>query len=174
MKNKGASLVELMVSCSILVLLIFMLFMIMETGRSVLLTGDTSVELRRGMIDAFTWLENDVQTTRPSLVSVPAGGTSATLTLKVPQDVNGDGTVLDANGNVEWSGNVTYALNTSGQITRTASGTSRVIAHNVIALLFSRPSASLDIVQVDITLRKTAANRRVIQDAGEIILKMRN
>ena len=92
----------------------------------------------------------------------------------MPNDNDGDGDVLDASGNIEWSGNITYALNVNSQITRTASGVVSVLANNIVSLRFTRPVTPIDILQVDITSRKTSATRRQIQETGQIEIKMRN
>jgi len=171
---RGFSLVEILVSLVIVSILIFALFSVMEVGRNSWFNADTSVQLRQEIIRAFMTMERELKETRPAQISLTSGSSSSLLTFKIPQDNNGDATILDASGNVEWSGNIVYALNGSGQITRTASGVTSILAQNVTGLLFTRPSSALDILQIDITAQKNSDQGRMMQDAGQIIVKMRN
>lgn len=171
---KGFSLTELLISVSILVILIFASFAAMNTGRSAWLTADESVQLRQEIIKIFMRMEKELKETRPAQTSLTIGSSSPSLTFKMPQDNNGDGTVLDAFANVEWSGDITYARNGNNQITRTASGSTDVLANNVVSLLFTRPTSPTNILQIDITVRKTTVTGRQLQDIGQIMIKMRN
>ena len=171
---KGFTLVEILVSTVILTILILAAFQVMETGRSSWFTGDVSVQLRQEIIKTFMRMERELKETRASQISLGSGASSSSLTFRIPQDNNGDGTILDAFGNVEWSGNITYAVNGSNQITRTASGLTTIIANNVINLQFTRPISPVNILRIDITVQKTSALGRIMQDTGQIMIKMRN
>lgn len=174
-KRKGASLIELLVSVGIFAVIIMAIFAVMEIGKGAWFTGDVTIELRSEIVKAFMWMERELKETRASEVSLGSGETSSTLSFRVPQDNNGDGTVLDSTGAVEWSGNITYALNGSNEITRTdLSGNTSVIAHNIVSLQFSRPAAELNMLQVTITARKASSVGRVAQENGMITVKMRN
>jgi len=171
---KGFSLVEILVSVSILLILIFALFAVMEVGRNSWFTGDTSVQLRQEIIKAFMTMERELKETRPAQISLTAGSSGSSLTFKIPQDNNGDGTILDSLGNVEWSGDITYALDGSGQIIRTASGATVILTQDITSLQFTRPSSPPDILQIDITAQKASDQGRQMQDSGQLIVKMRN
>jgi prepilin-type N-terminal cleavage/methylation domain-containing protein len=171
---KGFTLVEILVATLILTLLIMAAFQVMEAGRSSWFTGDTSVQLRQEIIKTFIRMERELKETRPSQINLGSGTSGASLIFRIPQDNNADGTILDANGNVEWSDTITYALNGANQITRTASGNTTIIANNVIGLQFTRPVSPVNILQIDITVRKTSILNRIIQDTGQIMVKMRN
>ncbi len=171
---KGFTLVEILVVTAILVALMFGAFQVMETGRFSWLSGDASVEIRQDIIQAFMWMERELKETRPAQISLGSGTTSASLTFNMPQDNDSDGTVLDSSGNVEWSEDIIYALNGSGEITRTVSGVTVVIAKNVTNLEFSRPVSPVDILQIDITASKNFAVGKTMQESGQLIIKMRN
>ena len=136
--------------------------------------GDVVVELRQEIIKTFMRMESELKETRPAQISLGSGTSGSSLTFKIPQDNNGDGTILDASGNIEWSGNITYALNGANQITRTASGLTSILANNVVSLQFTRPTSPVNILQIDITVRKTSVLGTQLQDTGQIMIKMRN
>jgi len=171
---KGFTLLETLVALSIFTFLILAIFGIMDLGRASWFTASAAVEVHQEIIKSFMKMEKEFRNTRPAEVSLTSGTSSASITFRVPQDTDGDGDVLDAIGGIEWSGDITYALNSSDQITRTASGVPSILANSIVSLLFTRPIASVDIIQVDITARKTSFARRQFQETGQIIIKMRN
>ena len=171
---KGFTLIEVIVALSIFTLMILAIFGIMDLGRSSWFTGNLAVEVHQEIIKSFMTMEKELRETASSQISLASGTNSSSITFRVPQDNDGDGDVLDASGNIEWSGDVTYALNANGQITRTASGAVSVLANSIISLRFTRPVTPVDILQVDITARKTSALGRQIQETGQIKIKMRN
>ncbi len=171
---KGYTIVEILISTVILVALMFGAFQIMDVGRFSWLSGDASVEIRQDIIKAFMWMERELKETTSGQVNLGSGASSASLTFNVPQDNDADGTVLNSTGNIEWSEDITYALNGSGEITRTAAGVTTVIARNTIDLQFSRPVSPVDILQIDITVSKNFSVGKTIQDNGQLIIKMRN
>ena len=171
---RGFTLLETLTAVSIFTLLSLAIFAVMDLGRASWFTGSASVEVHQEMIKSFMIMEKEIRETRPAEISLTSGTSGQFITLKIPQDIDADGDVLDASGNIEWSGNITYALNSSNQITRTVSGASSVIANNIISLQFTRPVSSVDIVQVDVTARKTSVTGRQFQETGQIVIKMRN
>jgi len=171
---KAFTLIELLFVSIIFTLLIIGVFQVMDVCRGAWFTGDASIELRQEIIKTFMRMERELKETRPAQISLGSGTTGASLTFKVPQDIDADGTILDSSGNIEWSPNIVYALSGSNQITRTASGITTVIANDVTSLLFTRPSTPVDILQVDVTVSKATPTNKILQDSGEISVKMRN
>jgi len=171
---KGFTLIEIIFGVGIFLILILAIFAVMNVGVGAWFTGDVSVQLRQEIIKAFTKMEKELKETRPAQVSLTIGTSSSSLTFKIPQDNNGDGTILDSFGNIEWSGDITYALNGANEITRTASGVTSVLARNVVNLQFTRPTSPVNLLQIDITAQKVSAQGRTIQDTGQIMIKMRN
>lgn len=173
---KGFTLIELLISCAIFIILISAVFQVMETGRSAWFTGDVSVELRQQIIKAFTVMEKELMGTAPSKMDLGSNSNSNSLNFKLPQRDGNNHVVLASNGTISWesaANSITYAL-AGSQITRSANGTTRVLANNVTGLQFSRPAAPLNILQINITVSKTTTTRRQLQDSGEIQIKMRN
>jgi len=171
---KGFTLTEILVSLSIFVILVFAIFAVMGIGRGAWFTGNISVELRQEIIRAFRAMDKELRETRPAQISLAIASSSATLTFTIPQDNDGDGTILDSLGNIEWSGDIIYALSDAGEITRTRAGTTTVLARNITNLQFSRPTTPVDLLQIDVSAQKTSVVGRQMQDAGQTIIKMRN
>jgi prepilin-type N-terminal cleavage/methylation domain-containing protein len=171
---KGFTLIEIIIAVGIFSLVILSVFAVMDAGRNAWFTGDVLIQLRQDIINTFGIMEKELRQTRPAQISLLINSSSPSLTFKMPHDNNGDGTILDALGNIEWSQDITYALNANNQITRTFAGTTSVLANNIVNLQFSRPAAPFNLLQIDITARKAAITGRIIQDSGQIMIKMRN
>jgi len=171
---RGFTLIEVIVSVSIFVFMILAVFVVMDIGRSSYFTGGLAVEVHQEVMKPFMTIERELRETAPSQINLSSGNSSSSITFKVPHDNDGDGDVLDNYGNIEWSGDITYALNGNNQITRTASGITSVLANNIINLSFTRSVTPVDILQINVTARKTSLSGRQIQDTGGLELKMRN
>lgn len=109
-------------------------------------------ELRRGM-DAMSRV---VVSSRMDQLSIPADDNwYAGLTFRVPEDRDGDGSVLDAADAVEWSDPILYSVRgfNGTQLMRTQTGASdRVLANDVIGLRFRRQSATPSVVEIEMTV----------------------
>lgn len=151
-----------------------MAFQLLDVGRSSWFTSDVSVELRQDIIRAFASMEKDLRKTRPSQINLGVGSTSNSLTFKIPADVDGNGTVLNSSGALEWSSNITYSLNSAHRIVRTSTASTKILAHNIAVLEFTRPVSPLNLLQIDITAEKRSPSGEQLQDTGQIIIKMRN
>jgi hypothetical protein len=149
-------------------------FQIMDIGAKNWLTSDVSVQLRQELVRSFSRMELDLKKTRPAQISLGSGASSNSLTFRIPQDTNNDGTILDASGYIEWSADIVYALDGSGQITRTFAGTTSVVARNISSLQFTRSNSPADILQIDITASKISDAGRTMQDSSQLKVRMRN
>ena len=164
--QKGFSLVEVMVASGIAAGMALSIGMVLRAGaRGWQATQDqmtSSFELRRGI---HAMARELAQTRSDQLVGLPADGNSyVSVQFRVPEDRDGDGTVLDAAGALEWSANpITYALGgTNGQeLQRTQTGAAlspRTLAYGVTALSFVRRSANPLVVEMNVTVQQGAAN----------------
>ncbi len=175
MSMKGFTLIEILLAVSIFLILILVSYSVMDVGRNAWFINNASGELRQEIIRSFMRMEREIKETNHSQVSLSIGESNSTFTFKVPQDRDMDGAILDSNGNIEWSDDITYALDSGAKrITRTALNVTAILANDIVDLRFSRPVASSTRLQIDITARKTSAVKREIQEAGQIIIKMRN
>jgi hypothetical protein len=120
-------------------------------------------------------MENELRKTRAAQIDIGSGTSSPTLTFRIPNDNDGNGTVLNSTGQIEWSNTITYARNGANQITRTVSdGPTTIIANNVTNLLFTRPAIPPNLLQIDMVVQKTTVMKRTMSDQGQIKIKMRN
>ncbi|MBM3243633.1 MAG: hypothetical protein FJZ12_02195 [Candidatus Omnitrophica bacterium] len=189
MKNvRGLTIIEVLISAVIISLLIFAAFTVLEVGRGSWFSADIRTELRKEIIRAFMAMERELRETRPvsggpsARINLNYGEASNSISFQIPQDINGDGRVIDALGELEWSGNIIYARNGNNQIIRTASnGTASVLAatRNITGLEFSRfraPPDDLpnDLLIINITAQGPSATGMVATERGQLIVRMRN
>lgn len=172
--SAGFTFMEVLVSIVIFLILVSVAFAVMNAGVTSWFTGSIAVELRREIIRAFTVMDRDLKETAPAQTNLASGANAATITFTVPQDIDADGTVLNAAGQIEWSGNIIYALNANGQITRTDANGTRILANNITALLFTRPVSPVDILWIDVSAQKANVRGDLINDAERMVIKMRN
>jgi len=122
----------------------------------------TSSELRRGIQSMAREL---AQTSSSQVTSPPADGNSYTsISFSVPEDRDGNGTVLNAiTGALEWSLNpITYNLvgvnGGSQQLQRTQGGVVSPLAYGVTALSFRRQAATPSVLEMNVTVQRGAAD----------------
>ncbi len=166
---------EILVAVSIFLILTLAVYTVVDVGTNSWFINSVSCGLRQEIIRAFMRMEREIKETNPGQVSLSVGDSNSTFTFKVPQDRDMDGTILDSEGDIEWSDDITYALDSGAKrITRTALNATAILANDIVDLRFTRSIASSSRLQIDITARKTFATGREIQEAGQIIIKMRN
>ncbi len=154
----GFTLMEMMVTMSIVVgisgVLVAVFRMNQQCWEVAQAHLSVSMELRRGMDE----MSRELTSTQVAQVDIPADGTwYPSITFSVPEDVDGDGTVLDSSGAMEWSDSITYSLGgeTEEQALREQDGElDRVIANGVTELEFKRDAATPTVVEVRISVEK--------------------
>lgn len=158
MNARGFTLAEMLVSMTIVVgmagLLAAALRMSRQSWQSTESYVTVSDELRRG-VDAIS---REIAATRSNQLSIPADGNwYAALTFKIPQDLNGDGTVLDAAGALEWSSSITYSMggiNGTQALRTQPAQANRVLANGVTALQFRRFAVTPAVVETRMTVQR--------------------
>lgn len=158
MRIRGFTLVEVLVSMAIVVGICLLLVAVLRMSRQSWQSAESylavSSELRRGL-DAMS---REVTATESGQLSIAADGNwYAALTFKIPQDLNEDGTVLDAAGILEWSNLIAYSLSgTNGtQVVRSQPGLpDRVLANGVTALQFRRVATTPKVVEILLTVQR--------------------
>ena len=169
---KGFTLIEIIVASLIMSVIMAALFVALSIGQNPWFSGDAVIELRDQTIRSIMNMDKELSETRPSKINLAIGATSSTVTFYVPQDNNGDGSVVDSAGNIEWSGAISYSLNSSNQIIRASGGASTIIGIDIATLQFTMTESRL--IQIDITARKTALSKRQMQDTEQAVIKIRN
>ena len=171
---KGFTITEALVSILIFSIIVVALYLGLATGQRLWFTGDTTTELRQNVLLGIIPLTRELRQSAPAKTSLSAGTSGSSITFKIPNDNNGDGSTVDNAGNIEWSSDISYARDGSNQLIRTQAGASSIISQNISALEFSRPSGEDLILQIDITARKNDAQGILIQDTEQAVIKMRN
>ncbi|MBU4346541.1 MAG: prepilin-type N-terminal cleavage/methylation domain-containing protein [Candidatus Omnitrophica bacterium] len=173
---KGFTLVEILISIFIFSLVFMAMFMLLSGGQASFYTGDAQVELNQGLRNALITMNRELRQTRSTEINgVPADDNFYTsVTFRVPEDVDGDGDVIDASGSMEWSGNINYALNADNQIIRLVQADQSILANNISSLRFRRFAGNLDVIQIHITAQKATALGRSLESSIMSSIKMRN
>lgn len=175
MRRKGFTFIEIIVVVSIFSILMLAAYAVMDVGRSAWFNSGAASDLRMEIIKTFMRMAREIKNTGITQINLTAGNSSPSLTFKIPQDNDLDGTILDSSGNKEWSNDIIYAFNGgTKQITRTVLGNATVLANDIIALQFTRPVATASLLQIDITAQKKSVIGRVLTEIGQITIKMRN
>lgn len=169
---KAFTLVEILVASIIMSVIMAVLFIVLSIGQRSWVTGDTAIELRDQTIRAVMTMDRELSATSPTKINLNIGASGNSLTFWLPFDNNGDGSVVDTSGNIEWTGAITYSLNGSNQIMRSFGATSSVLGNNIVSLQFTRTGDRL--IQVDIMAQKTPSRGQQIQDPEQAIIKLRN
>ena len=171
---KGLTVFEVLISILIFSIIALGLSSAVVAGKNALLVSDIPTQLRQNLLFALTPMVRELRQTAPAKINLGEGASSNSITLKIPHDNNSDGVVVDNAGNIEWSGNITYARNGAGQLTRTYAGVTSVVAPNIATLQFSRPVGEDALMQIDITVQKADAQGTLYQDTDQAVIKMRN
>ena len=130
-----------------------------------------SFELRRGV----NAMSRELAQTQAGLLQVPGVGALPangnfynSVQFQVPQDVDGNGNVLNGAGVLEWSPNaITYSLGglDGRQVQRSQGGAVSVLAHGVTALQFRRLTTNPSIVEMKMTVQKGSATGGFLNQA---------
>lgn len=173
---KGFTLVEIMISLLIFSLIFMATFMVLSGGQSSWYIGDAKIQLNQELRRPLLTMNRELRQTRSSeIIGVPADDNFYTsITFRIPEDVDVDGDVIDALGNIEWSGNINYSLNASNQIVRSSPSGTSILANNVSGLQFMRPSGSPNTIDINISVQKTTTLGRNLQAGITSSVKMRN
>lgn len=152
-KSGGVTLVEVLIASSVMIVMCLALGTLMRWGmlfwKSEQNRIGISFELRRGVHSVAREL---TQTRADQVQLVPADGVwYPSISFSVPQDLNGDGTVLDAAGAIEWNlSRITYSRGglDNLQIRRTQGAAVADTGFGVTDLAFRRTFAKPSVVEI--------------------------
>jgi len=170
---KGLTILETLVSILIFAIVAVALGLAVVAGKNSLFTNDIPTQLRQNLLFAILTMNQELRQTAPAKTNLGANLSRNTITFQIPNDNNGDGSVVDTIGNIEWGTNITYARNNANALTRTQGGITSVISSNISALQFTRPAGEDNILQIDITAQRANTTGNW-QDTEQAIIKMRN
>lgn len=184
MREKGFTLVEVLVALGILGVVTVAVVVLLGSTQSTWAEGSgqaiLSAQLRRGMEE----ITRELVKCPVNQIQPDADGQWAeTLLFRIPQDADGDGSVLDENGTVvEWSPWIRLLLDeeTNELHQRVATGledplfTTRILASRITGVEFRRQEKTPDIVEIRLTANTTLPNGRNISRATESRVCLRN
>ena len=117
----------------------------------------------------------------PPNISIPAAPNNIQMTCYLPADLDGNGMIIDAAGNLEWNvlNPVRYQYDApSRQLRRIDNAGTRVMANKVSAVSFEDRAidATLltDEVRIQLTLQDTTSRGRNLSAADTVLVKLRN
>lgn len=153
MRSRGVTLVEVLIASSVMIVLCLALGTLMRWGMLFWKAQQNhiaiSFELRRGVQAIVREL---TQTRADQVQLAPADNAwYPSIRFAVPQDVNGDGTVLDNAGALEWNPNpITYSRGglDNLQIRRTQGAAVADTGLGVMDLAFRRTTANPSVVEI--------------------------
>lgn len=171
----GFSLMEVLIASAILAGFCLVLASVLRMGQRNLQTSQNSMtvsfELRRGI----TSMSREMAQTQTGWLEVPAGGPLPAdgswypgIRFRIPEDLDGNGTVLNAAGLVEWSNPVSYTLGglDGRQVQRTQGAQVQVLAHGVTALQFRRQAATPSVVEMNLAVQRGDSTGGYLQQAS--------
>ncbi len=183
--DRGLTLVEILVAVGVLGIVTLAVVAFLGSTQSTWAEGSgqaiLSAQLRRAM-DGMT---RDLVKCPVSQIDQPDadGEWAETIVFRVPQDGDGDGSVLDENGSiVEWSPwtRILWNEETSGLQERVATGlqeplfTTRVLASRITDLQVRRQVATPDVIEIRLTAGTTLENGRIISRTTQSRVYLRN
>ena len=192
----GFTLVETMVAGSLLVSLSLVTMVWMSRAADLWWTSSTQQQAREAVEQATSRMVRELRTgTRAAgasppnaLIPAPPGNTQMEFYLPADLDVgDGNTTIVDAIGNIEWSlapplnnpTRVQYVYNApSRQLRRIQGGQTVILATNVAAATFADsgidPSLRANEIRVTLTAQQTTPLRRTVTSTSSQIVRLRN
>ena len=133
-----------------------------------------TAEVRR----ALARISRELVESRASEIQRPAADDQwdTVALFRIPEDQDGDGSVLNANGIVsEWSGWIAYGQGTDNSLLRAVDGTTTdTLANSISAVAFRRRAAAPDVMEIRLTASTLTASGRQFDHTVESRIKVRN
>lgn len=179
---RGFSLIELMTVIAIFVFLIGVILGFINFSNMSWQSGSSKMtvnqELRRGM----EAMGRDLSQAKASTISIPPGGSSNSISFQMARDLNGDGSISLSGGILEGlqpaDPYITYSLvfNVAagfGQLIRTSSGSTSVLANYLTGLQFNRDMSSQNIIYISLSGEKSSISGHQAEGSlsGRLILR---
>lgn len=179
-KFAGVTLIEMMIVLVIFVLIGESIAYILSSGEGAWYMSDAKIVATQEGRRAMSAVIREVrQSASDVIANCPADGIwrAAQLNFNIPADTDGDGDVLDAVENIEWSV-VSYSTTAQSQIQRQSGGANSILCNNLLNVYFRRQAATPDVLEVALWTQKwTAYKAAQGWTASEVFtcnIKMRN
>ncbi|MFC1658578.1 PilW family protein [Candidatus Omnitrophota bacterium] len=186
--SKGFTLAEVLVAFAIFIAMLALIYGMFYSGLDIWGTAKTHAELQAKARIALNLMVSElrnatrtsVQNPSPNL-SVPPMPNNSEIAFYLPQDLDGDGLVTDANGEIEWDtdNQIRYQfIPDESQIRRLDNSGWTIFARDVADLRFLDmgidPALSLDAVRINLSLKETTEKQRDITIRLSSIVALRN
>ena len=183
--SRGFTLAEVLVVMALFIILSGAMLSALLSTQQTWTAGSVEMmltsELRKGL-DAMS---RELVQGQAGQILRPAANGAVTndLVFRIPQDRNGDGTVLDANGQIaEWSNDISYSMNRTNSCIRSQVNDpgllprriDTTLANHVNNLMFSRDPATPDVVQIQMAASTLSQDGRLRTRTMNTRVKLRN
>jgi len=188
MPQRGFTLIEIMIAVAITAVAVGMIYGMYASSQEAwdikAEQADMQAQGRRALREMVDELRKttrtSTQTPSPNLV-IPSTPNNRQVDFYLPVDIDGDGTITDSNGDVEWdtSNKIRYQY-VPGQklLRRLEGGAQRTIALAVSDIRFTDqgidPTLYRDELVIDLTLTKTTKRQRNLTMTFRGVVKLRN
>ncbi|MFH0984985.1 MAG: prepilin-type N-terminal cleavage/methylation domain-containing protein [Candidatus Omnitrophota bacterium] len=177
--RNGFTLIEMMIVVAISSIIVFGAFTLLKVSNEQLQIIHSKMTLEGNLREALFKMAQEIrQTAYHKIVDFGTGNSlsGTTINFRVPVPAPDESTLVDQNYSPLWAFDINYSLDAdTHQILRTsvdpATNTTQqaVLANNVTALTFSRPSTSSGLVTITASTQEELANGRLIPETPLLI-----
>jgi len=150
-KNKGLTLVEIILVIFLFSIILTAIFSVLAAARSSWKSGSSQLSVQQEARRGLNTMAGELRQARLSTITgVPADGSNnISVTFQIPDAISESSTT--------WSKNIQYSVGglNSAQLLRTQDGQQRVLANNVSALSFIRDTLAPATINISITAQKS-------------------
>lgn len=161
------TLIEIMVSVSILLVVLAAIFMVLSTGRNTWWSSTVSAEVHQEVRKAEEWISKELRQGIRTSINIPVSEDS--IAFRVPSNVSNGGVITPSQV-------ITYYLGglNNSQLLRSVGGNINVLANNIQPPVFHQDLDDPQIIEVTITANKNDYRGRSISATLDFKVKLRN
>lgn len=188
--QNGVTLAEAMIGAGVLLLVMGGIMTMYVSGTKMWDNASEQIDLEAQAREALNAMTAELrQATRTStqnpspnaVIPKPGFAGNNSMRFYLPADVDGNGLITDANGNIEWGTNnsIDYQYNSgTNKLERVEGGVTAILANNVSSLSFNDINTLTTLarneIKIVLTLTKTTIRRRVLTVTLSTVVKLRN
>ena len=186
--NTGFTLIEILVAFLIFIVALGIIYNIYFSGLDIWETGRYQAELQAQARTALYYMVSElrnatrISTQNPSPnLTIPSVPNNKDIAFYLPQDLDDDGLITDANGDIEWetSNRIQYQyIPGQKEVRRLEKGVQRILTRDVTDIQFIDinvdPTLSINELRIILVLSKTTPRHRDISIRLSSIVALRN
>lgn len=187
-KQKGFTLVEVVVATGIIVIISAIMLTFMIQGSNIWQIVTAQSDLRSVARNALNYMSQELrnatrtstETPSPNL-TIPSRPNNKSVDFYLPEDIDGNGLIIDAIGKTEWdkSNKIKYQYVPGlKRLRRLEKGNQYIIANEVSNIQFEdnriNPDLKNNELRIILTLARTMSGRKTITETLVSVLKLRN